>query len=203
MILDFGLGNIKSVYNWLTYNNRLNEIVVKSNNELNINNDNKYDIWILPGVGSYDKASKVIEDNRIRDNLEERYFVKKFIVGICLGAQIFLESSDESKKNSMGLGWIKGHCVKLNKEDSPAIGWYKQKAINNPKLFNCINNKYFYHNHNYSIICNEKKVVKYKTYDEDITSVILKDNIIGFQFHPEKSQKAGQKLLNQLIRIIK
>ena len=205
LIIDYGSGNIKSVYNSVKktlYNsNKFFELKVSSN----LSDVTKADKIILPGVGSFDHCINMI---RKIDGLVEtlNYQVvtkKKLFLGICVGMQILANHGYENQKTN-GLSWIEGDVKPLKNYTAnsqnlkiPHMGWNNLNIYKNSKLLNNITDDdqfYFVHSfffdikHNVNIICNTK-------YGIDIPAIINKDNIFGFQFHPEKSGNSGLKIL--------
>lgn len=186
-IIDYGIGNHKSLFNFLK---KLNLNVIISNKKFEIK---KSDIIFLPGVGSFPEAI----NNLIYYDLED--FIKKecrekLTIGICLGMQVFANYSVEIKKTK-GLSIIPGKVNKLKKSH---IGWNKI-FFDDPK-YEILNN-YFYFNHNYYFDCNKKYcLARFKNYGT-YPAIIKKDTFFGLQFHPEKSQNYGLELVKKIIEI--
>jgi glutamine amidotransferase len=131
---------------------------------------------------------------------------KKPILGICVGMQLFSSYGDEDG-GSEGLGWIEGKVKKINLKDKslklPHMGWNNIQITPNSKLLNGIDNdSHFYFVHSFAFDVNEKMHISATTnYSTEIVSAIEKDNIFGTQFHPEKSQANGIKILENFVRI--
>jgi glutamine amidotransferase len=184
-ILDYGLGNIKSLYNSL-------KKIGFNAQFFSENSSSNYDILFIPGVGSFSHASKLIKDKKL-----DEYLIKakknSYIFGICLGMQILLSKGFENGKHD-GLNLINGE-VKLirnnaNKIILPIVGSKKIIMKNNKiKSLNQYNNEMFYFVHSYVAHPIEKSNILCQTSAQNIDycSGIIKDNIIGTQFHPEKS----------------
>ena len=211
LIIDYGSGNIKSVYNSVkkTLNdfNRPTQLKV-SNNLLEIK---KADKIILPGVGSFDQCiNRIKEIKDLIETLNDEVIVKKKpFLGICIGMQILADFGYENKKTK-GLSWINGnvknlkHYVDHDKNFKiPHMGWNNLDIYNKKKLFDNITTEdqfYFVHSyffdikHKENIICNTK-------YGIDIPAIVKKNNIYGFQFHPEKSGKSGLRILYNWLRL--
>ena len=197
LILDYGSGNIKSVYNSvkniLQSFDSFSEVKV-SNNLLDLK---KADKIILPGVGSFDQCMNRIE--KLNDFVETlKYQViekKKLFLGICVGMQILASTSDEGELK--GFSFIDNSFEKLKSKIRPHIGWNNVSVKKNHYLFNNIqNNSIFYFLHSFCLSEIEKQYIVGETeYENDFISVFEKENIIGIQFHPEKSHSQGQKLL--------
>tara|TARA_A100001035_G_C27772960_1_gene497364 strand:- start:1098 stop:1745 length:648 start_codon:yes stop_codon:yes gene_type:complete len=180
-----------------------------------ITNVNQNDILLIPGVGSFDSASKKMMDAGLIDMAKEKPANRPFIIGICLGMQLLMTYGLEGKL-SKGLNLIKGSVESiLSKKpkdlDMPKtlIGWEKFKTKNLGKHFQWLE-KYqknsFYHVHSYMCIP-EKSENIIATYDDDlyfIPNIIgdLDNKALGLQFHPEKSGEAGLSLLKDIINCI-
>ena len=212
LIIDYGSGNIKSVYNSVkkTLNNYNMSIEVKvSNNLLEIKNAFKI---ILPGVGSFNQCMDRI--NKIEDlvgTLNEQIITKKKpFLGICVGMQILADYGYENKKTK-GLSWINGEVKSLkNFTDHsqnlkiPHMGWnnlsVNTKTIN--LLHNITDEDQFYFVHSYFFdVKNKKNIICNTKYGIDIPAIINDDNIFGFQFHPEKSGSSGLKILYNWLKL--
>jgi len=196
-ILDYGLGNILSLRNSLKY--------LGFNSDYLSNLNNKFNFLIIPGVGSYSKASKLIKKKKYIDVINYCRKNNIFIFGICLGMQLLLSRGSEFG-NNIGLNLIKGNVdIFPNKRSIlPIIGWNKVLFRKNKK-FNFLNkydNKKFYFIHSYvaNLKYNEN-ILSTSKYDKVIyTSAILGNNMAGVQFHPEKSGEIGLNFLNDFIR---
>jgi imidazole glycerol-phosphate synthase subunit HisH len=203
-IIEYGMGNVRSVYNAISM---LGEDVQILDDPKNLSES---DAIILPGVGSFSKGM---------DNLKEKGFVKaleteilekkKPYLGICLGHQFLAEKSYEGGLND-GFGWIKGTVKKITPKNKnlkiPHMGWDDTQIIKNNNLFMEIDNPIFYYLHSYyfDVVEEEKNTItSFCNYgDVQIPSTIQKNNIFSVQFHPEKSQSVGIKLLKNFIDMI-
>lgn len=162
---------------------------------------------IIPGVGAFDNAMKQLNEYGIIHLLNHKVNqVKIPLLGICLGMQILAKKSEEGKLP--GLGWIDAEVKKFRFENNehsslkiPHMGWNKLMIKNPNPLFDGLDSESrFYFVHSYHMVCNNKNNVLAKTeYGYDFASVVSRDNIIGVQFHPEKSHKFGMKLLKNFI----
>ena len=212
LIIDYGSGNIKSVYNSVkkTLLNLNKYFVLKvSSNLLEIS---KADKIILPGVGSFDQCmNRIIKINDLVETLRDQIIVKrKPFLGICVGMQILADYGYENQKTK-GLSWIDGDVKSLKKSrlvsqdlKIPHMGWNSLNIKKKNSLFDNITGEdqfYFVHSyffdikHKKNIICNTK-------YGIDIPAIVSKDNIFGFQFHPEKSGQSGLKILYNWLKLI-
>ena len=199
-IVDYKLGNIfsiKNIFLKLNYN-----VVVTSDPEIILNSK----IVVLPGVGAFDVAMQNINDLGLAGVLKKVSVDKKFI-GICLGFQLLFEQSLENKKTK-GLGIIKGKIFSLKKKNRnkivPHVGWnttYLRNYNANKKYVKLLNNKYFYFIHSfYAEPKNSKDILTLTKYENIIfCSSILKNNVLGLQFHPEKSGMNGIKLIKNFL----
>ena len=212
LIVDYGSGNIKSVYNSVkkTLNNYNMPIEVKvSNNLLEIKNAYKI---ILPGVGSFNQCMDRINktDDLVGTLNNEIITKKKPFLGICVGMQILADYGYENKKTK-GLSWINGEVKSLkNFTDHlqnlkiPHMGWnnlsVNSKTIN--LLHDITDKDQFYFVHSYFFdIKNKKNIICNTKYGIDIPAIINNDNIFGFQFHPEKSGSSGLKILYNWLKL--
>ena len=199
-IIDYGMGNIHSVYNALVSLN-CDPIVTNKKEELN-----DADAFILPGVGAFPKAiDNLSKLNLIEEIKKQVLSKKKNILGICLGMQLFANSSEEGGFNE-GLSLIPGKVIDLSnkvKVRVPHIGWNSLKVYNNSKIFNKIpNGQDFYFVHRYFYQCDSKYVLADTEHGIAFTSAIQHNNIYGVQFHPEKSHSMGIRLLKNFTELI-
>lgn len=161
---------------------------------------------ILPGVGHFDYGMKQLKGSGLLEALNKRVLVDKVpILGICLGAQLLTKGSEEGIEK--GLGWIDAETVKFNSNKLssnlkiPNMGWtdvvYKKEAA----LFKDMpSDSRFYFVHTYHMVCNQREdIAVTATYGYEFTAGFIKDNIIGMQFHPEKSHKYGMQFLRNFI----
>ena len=193
-ILSYGNGNLGSLQNAFNIINYPSS-VVKDLNEID-----EADLLVLPGVGSAITASKFLKNKDLIERLNHRNTNRKPILGICLGAQLFFEYLNESKHP--GLGWVKGEVTKM---DTFNIGW-SQIDFNSLKRYNLNKNlnkqDTFYFNHQY-MFPNGHDLLPHLVNDQKniIPSLFIKGNLCGVQFHPEKSQASGMKILNNILKL--
>ena len=207
-IIDYETGNLKSVSKALELAS--NNVFKKSNIEIinSAKDINNFDKVVLPGQGSFKQCFQSLNSiHGILDGLSDFVTVKKKpILGICVGMQLFANFGDEDG-GSDGLGWIEGKVKKISLKDLslklPHMGWNNIQISSNSKLLSGVNNdSHFYFVHSYSYDVDEKKYVSATTnYSIEIVSAIEKDNIFGTQFHPEKSQANGIKILENFVKI--
>ena len=206
-IIDYGSGNLRSAAKALEVADRnLNansKIVITSELEI----IKKSDKIILPGQGSFrDCYLGIKKINGLVDTLNDFVLVKKKpIFGICVGMQLFAKIGYESEKTK-GFGWIDGVVKKINNLDKtlklPHMGWNQIEFKKDFLLFSGIENKsHMYFVHSYEFLTKQKDcIVATTNYGNSIIVAVAKDNIFGTQFHPEKSQKNGLKLLENFLK---
>lgn len=200
-IIDYGIGNLTSIKNMLK---RIGTESVISNKKEDIEHADKL---ILPGVGSFDYGVEQLHKSGLIESLNEQVLTRKIpILGICLGVQLLTEGSEEGKLK--GLGWVKGKTVSFDKnklsanQKIPHMGWTDVFGFEKSKLFTDMDDEArFYFVHSYHLIIhNENEVLVRAKYGYDFAAGIEKDNIIGVQFHPEKSHKFGMKILENFVK---
>ena len=200
-IINYGLGNTSAFkYAFKKLNCEVN--VISNPDDINLCSH-----LILPGVGAFDYAIELLKSSRMLDVINKNVLVdKKPILGVCVGMQIFFEKSEEG--NNYGLGWIKGNVKKLasstkNTIKLPHMGWNSLGNINekNKLCFNLENDE-FYFLHSYHCVPEDKNLIISNTeYGESFCSSVQFENIIGCQFHPEKSHDAGLGIFSNFLRM--
>jgi len=204
-IVDYKSGNISSVINSF-------KEVAKNKGNIEVTSDlNKIqssDKVVLPGQGSFKNCIDALNEiNGLTDALNE--FVinkKKPVLGICVGLQMFADIGYEETKTN-GLGWISGNVSKINNQKGkyklPHIGWNQIEIVKDSKIFKDIENKsHMYFVHSYEFIPEDKNVISATTkYSSDIVCSVEKENIFGTQFHPEKSDKLGLKMIDNFLKL--
>ena len=199
-LIDYGSGNLQSAYNALELvSNCKNKIFITSNSKDLL----KVDKIILPGVGAFADCMKGLKSiSGMIDILNEVVLEKKKpFLGICIGMQL-LATKGKEKGDHDGLGWIKGKVIKIKKNKKikiPHMGWNTVEIISkHPILKRKKFESYFVHSYNF--ICkNKKNIIATCDYEQKITAIVGKENIIGTQFHPEKSQKIGLEILKNFV----
>ena len=206
-IIDYGSGNLRSAAKALEVANKSvnanSKIVITSDPEV-IKKANKI---ILPGQGSFRECYLGIKKiNGLVDTLNNFVLVqKKPIFGICVGMQLFAKIGYESEETK-GFGWIDGVVKKINNINKtlklPHMGWNQIEFKKDFLLFSGIENKsHMYFVHSYEFLTKQKDcIVATTNYGNSIIVSVAKDNIFGTQFHPEKSQKNGLKLLENFLK---
>ncbi|MFY9100423.1 imidazole glycerol phosphate synthase subunit HisH [Aliarcobacter cryaerophilus] len=198
-IIDYNMGNLASVYNACSKFTKDLKIIKNADDLKNL------DKIILPGVGAYKDAMQHLEDSGLKDAILDFANSKKPLLGICLGMQLLFESSEEFGYTK-GLGLIEGKVVKFDKSKMssdlkiPHMGWNKIVNKDNP-LFKNLQNPYLYFVHSYHVVTDDKYTIATTNYGYDFVSAVNKDNIFGFQAHPEKSHNNGLKILENFINL--
>ncbi len=197
-IIDYNMGNLASVYNACTKFTKDVKIV---NNPQDIE---KCDKLILPGVGAYKDAMEHLEKSGLKDAILKFAKSGKPLLGICLGMQLLFESSEEFGFTK-GLGLIEGKVVAFDRNKTkelkiPHMGWNSMENKNNP-LFAGLNKPYLYFVHSFHAITKDEYSIAKTTYGYTFTSAVNKENIFGFQPHPEKSHNNGLKILENFINL--
>ncbi len=204
-IVDYNSGNISSVIN------SFNEVAKDKINikvSADLNKIKLSDKIVLPGQGSFKSCVNALTKiNGLKDALDD--FVinnKKPLLGICVGFQMFADIGYEDSETK-GLGWISGKVSKIDNKNGkyklPHIGWNQVDIVKDSKIFkNIKNNPHMYFVHSYEFKPNDKNVISATTdYSSNIVCSVEKDNIFGTQFHPEKSDKIGLKIIDNFLSL--
>jgi len=200
-IINYGMGNLGSVKRKL---DRIGTPSIVTSDPDEIRSSQKL---ILPGVGHFASAVNELKLRGLWDLLNSEVLTeKKPILGICLGMQLMTGYSAEG--NVRGFGWFDAKVVRFHVSDTlkykiPHIGWNTIKIEKPDNLFNGLKFQTgFYFVHSYHIICKDPSdILCFTEYEYPFASGIQKDNITGFQFHPEKSHDAGEELMKNFIKI--
>lgn len=203
VIINYDVGNLGSILNMLKKIGA--EAIISSNQE----DIKKADKLILPGVGSFNYGMEKLQQSGLIELLNRKVLNEKTpILGICLGLQLFTKKSEEGKLN--GMGWIDAQTVKFqfNSEQKqlkiPHMGWNEVAVKKQSVLFKDMSfeESRFYFVHSYYVQCNQEQDILTTThYGYDFHSGVEKENIVGVQFHPEKSHKFGLKLLKNFVEL--
>ena len=202
-IIDYGMGNLRSIQNMF---GRIGvQSFITSTNE-DVANATKL---VLPGVGAFGKAMERIKQMDVISVLKDRVLDSKIpILGICLGMQLLSKCSQEGGKHP-GLGFIDAETVRFDFSTHatelklPHMGWNEIECRRSSPLTNNLEDaSRFYFVHSYHVRCHdEEDIVATARYGIDFISIIQHGNIFGVQFHPEKSHKFGMKLLENFVNI--
>ena len=204
-IVDYNSGNISSVIN------SFKEAAKKKNNiqvTSDLNKIKSSDKVVLPGQGSFKSCIEALNgiDGLVEILNEFAVTNKKPLFGICVGLQMFADIGYEEIETK-GLGWLPGKVSKIDNQSGafklPHIGWNQVSIIKKSKIFKDIeNNSHMYFVHSYEFIPEDKNVISAITdYSSKIVCSVEKENIFGTQFHPEKSDKIGLKIIENLINL--
>lgn len=200
VVIDYGMGNLGSIANMLKY---LGANAIISADKAVIE---KADKLILPGVGHFDRAMQNIHQLGFIELIQQKVLSEKVpIMGICLGMQLLCNSSEEGADK--GLGFVDANVVKFNFDKSqnlkvPHMGWNKVALAKPDSLITrgLSEEARFYFVHSYYVTCNSSEDILTKsTYGHEFVSSFEKNNIVGVQFHPEKSHKFGITLFRNFI----
>ena len=204
-IVDYNSGNISSVINSFreVAQNKVNIEVTSDLGKIKSS-----DKVVLPGQGSFKSCVDALNSiNGLVDSLNEFAISnKKPLLGICVGLQMFADTGYEEIETK-GLGWISGKVSKIDNKNGkyklPHIGWNQINITKESKLFrNIQNNSHMYFVHSYEFIPVDKNVVSATIdYSSNIVCAVEKENIFGTQFHPEKSDKIGLKIIDNFINL--
>ena len=194
-ILDYGLGNIMSIEHALaSMGYRSYRIITPENFNASFTN-----AVILPGVGSFDRAMRRLREKNL-DFITSNFPENIPIIGICLGMQMLFTGSDEGKGAS-GLGLIDGRVVKLPESSSgervPSVGWRAIRFKNEPQAESP--KFYFVHSYYARAISGSSLIATYDFGSIEVPAIVRSKNIVGFQFHPERSAHQGIQLLKEAV----
>jgi len=207
-IIDYESGNIRSVINSFkkacTNQNIEIEIEVTSDLKKILSSDK----IVLPGQGSFRNCIESLGKIKgLKDTLNEIVIIKKKpLFGICVGMQMFADIGNEEIETK-GLGWIAGKVSKIDNQNGtyklPHIGWNQINIVKKSKIYSNIrNNSHLYFVHSYEFIPEDKDVISATTeYSSNIVCSVEKENIFGTQFHPEKSDQNGLKIIENFIKL--
>ena len=204
-IVDYSSGNISSVINSFKEVAK-NKAIIEVTSDLNkIKSSDKI---VLPGQGSFKSCVDALNKiSGLNDTLNEFVMVKKKpLLGICVGLQMFADVGYEETETK-GLGWISGKVSKIDNQNGkyklPHIGWNQINILKDSKIFKQVeNNSHMYFVHSYEFVPTDKTVISATTnYSTKVVCSVEKENLFGTQFHPEKSDKTGLKIINNFINL--
>ena len=204
-IVDYNSGNISSVINSFkeVAQNKVNIEVTSDLNKIKSS-----DKVVLPGQGSFKSCVDALNNIEGLVNTLNEFAInqKKPLLGICVGLQMFADIGYEETETK-GLGWMPGKVSKIDNQDGkyklPHIGWNQINIVKESKIFkNIDNNSHMYFVHSYEFIPSDKNVISATTdYSTNIVCSVEKENLFGTQFHPEKSDKTGLKIIQNFINL--
>ena len=204
VIINYGSGNLHSVHkSFESVNQSLGnpyEILVSSS----ANEISQSDKIVLPGVGAFGECKNALMSyDGLLTSLEDVVINKKIpFMGICVGMQLLADQSSEFEINE-GLKWIPGEVVKLDSNKKfpiPHMGWNEIEFIEHPLFSDCYQKSDFYFVHSYYFkLRNKDNLLATTKYPNELTAAVIKDNIFGTQFHPEKSHSNGMKVIKNFL----
>ena len=204
-IVDYNSGNISSVINSFkeVAKDKVNIEVTSDLSKIKLS-----DKVILPGQGSFKSCVDALNKiNGLSDTLNEFAITnKKLLLGICVGLQMFADVGYEEAETK-GLGWISGKVSKIDNQNGkyklPHIGWNQINIVKESKIFQNIEDKcHMYFVHSYEFVPKDKNVISATTdYSSNIVCSVEKENIFGTQFHPEKSDRMGLKIIDNFLNL--
>lgn len=196
-IIDYGVGNLRSVEKAFAANGV----------EAIVSNDEKVlraaERLVLPGVGAFAACMTALREHGFEGLVRERVSAGVPLLGVCVGMQMLFEESEEFGQ-TQGLGLIKGSVKRFdNRLHVPQVGWNQiQKQREHPLLRDVEDKEFFYFVHSYFCAVEDKRDALAMTeYGDVYASIVARENICGVQFHPEKSQAAGLKVLSNFVAI--
>lgn len=200
IIVDYGLGNVRSIYA------KIDQMGKKAKISNQISDIEVADTIILPGVGAFDTGLQNLKTLDLIQILNRKIIHEHTpVLGICLGMQLFTKKSEEGSQE--GLSYINAETIRFRFAEGanlhiPHMGWNTiQKKRDIPVLSGIVDNSRFYFVHSYHVICHDSQdIVATTSYGYDYSSIIQKENILGVQFHPEKSHKQGIALLKNFAK---
>lgn len=200
-IVDYGVGNLASIKNMLK----------KIGADAQISSDpsviSAAEKLILPGVGAFDTCAQKLQESGLTGLLNQKALVEKTpVLGICVGMQLLMSGSEEGILP--GLGWINGKIIRFRQDQLPSelkiphMGWTDVFPNKSSRLFdNMYEDPRFYFVHSYHPAAdNDSDVLVYAQYGYKFAAGLEHENIMGVQFHPEKSHKFGMKLLDNFVK---
>ena len=198
-ILDYGIGNLGSIMNMLKVIGE-KSVITADKDKIKIS-----DGIILPGVGAFDAGMSKLDESNLIHLIKDQAKAGKPILGICLGMQLLGQGSEEGEK--CGLGLIPFHCIRFRFDwmnlKIPHMGWdivgFKQKSS---LINNLSGTQRYYFVHSYHAVCDsEENILMTCDYGYEFVAAVVKENVMGVQFHPEKSHDFGMALLKNFVNM--
>lgn len=198
IMIDYGVGNVFSLLH--AFKRVGVDCVLTDDIEL----IQAADVVILPGVGAFEDAMNQLKQKGLDEVLKNKP-AHQWLIGICLGMQLLYDISEEFGVHK-GLGLLQGRIVKFNEGSLkiPHMGWNKlQSKMTHSLLKNLDQDAYVYYVHSYyASEIESSSLIGYSDYGVNVPGIVMKDKIIGFQFHPEKSGTVGEQLLRNLLEVV-
>jgi imidazole glycerol-phosphate synthase subunit HisH len=200
VIINYGVGNLTSIKNMLK---KVGVEAVISGRKEDIGKATKL---MLPGMGHFDNCMQQFNESGIRPLIEKKVLEEKIpVLGICVGLQMLMRSSEEGKE--VGLNWIDGETIRFRQhkllagQKIPNMGWLEVSGKKKSSLLDGLEDARFYFAHSFHVqINNMDHELLTAHYGYDFTAAIERDNILGVQFHPEKSHRFGMRLLENFVK---
>lgn len=202
VVIDYGAGNLKSVLN------KFKKLGIAAKASEDPEDILKADRLVIPGVGHFGNGMQKLRERNLIEPLNQKVLHEKVpVLGICLGMQLFTDYSEEG--DVTGLGWIKGKTVRFRTDEFeqvlkvPHMGWNSLSTRAESPLFeNIPADKQFYFVHSYHVECEDRsQVLARSRYGYEFDCAVANENIIGTQFHPEKSHDYGQELIRNFVAL--
>ncbi len=190
-VIDYDLGNLPSVTKALERIGIDNTIVERPEQFAD------FDVVVLPGVGHFGTGMRNLRDRGFDTAIKDWADAGKPLLGICVGLQLFMESSDEDP-DERGLGIVKGHVRRLSAPKVPHMGWNTLDVSSGARMLSAVEpGDMAYFVHSYYVDPDDAVVAATTTYEETFCSAVEQDNVVGVQFHPEKSANVGRRVLER------
>ena len=201
-IIDLGINNLSSVERAFSTLDDVKKVRIVGSSDADSVGE-KANIVVLPGLGNFGAATRILYASEIPSYIHNQIANGSTLIGICLGMQLLGNASEESQ-GSQGLGLIEGTSKLLPRHQSeriPHVGWNEVNLRDRSSFKSLASNRDFYFTHSYTFNAkNPEEVLTTTPYGQDcFTSSVKKNKILGFQFHPEKSGKAGQDLIAEIV----
>jgi glutamine amidotransferase len=204
VIIDYGSGNIRSIFNALKRCARDDQNIIISNEATAIETAERL---VLPGVGAFAECMRKLNVSALLPSIKQTVTNKRPILGICVGMQVLADEGREFE-TSIGLGLIGGAVRRIEFPNDfsgvrklPHVGWTKIKPKENPLFEDISENEHFYFAHSYIFETNDvDDIAATANYGEEFAVAVCRNNIFGCQFHPEKSDRVGLRLMENFCR---
>ena len=198
-VLDYQINNLSSIFHAIKNLNYNPTLLSQYENK-------NYDVLVIPGTGSFDYGIRYLKEKGLEKLIFDHVKKNKLVIAICLGFQLLFDKSYENGENK-GLGIFEGEVIPfINDYEKPKIVWsklsLKENIYSSFDVSDSLKDSFFYHVHSYHVTTNNNDIVLSYSYNKEFKyiSSICKNNIYGFQFHPEKSGINGINLLNSILK---